>query len=427
MISVGIAALVGVFTVLLVGVIVDYSFLGLALVLLVQLVAQVFGLENGQVGSVHLGLGDGVGGVLILAGAVRFLLRKKDFGVTYLLLTGYVALVFFSMARGVLAFGAQRAGNEAREFFFISACLVYFSSFSPTKKRIEQYFRLYLIFAVLLVLTAAARLAGVLPETPDPEQRLLPAMGAYSLCLAFLICLCWSYYGKAPRYSKWLAPVFGGMAIALQHRTVWVVMIGMVVAVLKIERPLLRRASPYMLVAAAFAIVMGLTLYGNQINTRFYESATNTNTLMWRVEGSLDLLGNKEQTLTTYLVGQPFGSGYDRYLGGTLVGVAAHDDYLSEFLRVGSAGLIIVLFILIRPLRALYSRRRILDNIYPHPIFWVLFLFTVLIWNFTYNLTYDQAAFTGMTAAIMAYLEESSGMREKVNFGQDTCPRTLMG
>jgi len=118
-------------------------------------------------------------------------------------------------------------------------------------------------------------------------------------------------------------------------------------------------------------------------------------------------------------VGQPFGSGYERYLNGTVVGVAAHDDYVAEFLRVGCAGLIIFLLILIRPLRALYSRRRILSEIYPHPIFWVLFLLTVLLWNFTYNLTYDQAAFAGMTASIMVYLGERSEARKKFAFQRE--------
>jgi hypothetical protein len=346
-------------------------------------------------------------------------------GVTSLLLAGYVALVFFSVARGIAAFGIRTAGNEARGFFFAAACLVYFSTFSPSKKRIEQYFQLYLIFGGLLVVAALARLAGLLPETEDPEQRLLPAMGAYSLCLAFLICLCWSYYSDAPRYTRWLAPVYAGMAVALQHRTVWVVMIGMVAAVFKMERSLLRRALPYMLAAAVLVVIVAFTVYGNQGNAHFYESATNTNTLMWRIDGWIDLLENEEQSFISCLVGLPFGSGYERYLGGAVVGVAAHDDYVAEFLRVGCAGLIMFLLILLRPLRVLYSRRRRLTDVYPHSIFWVLFLLSVLLWNFTYNLTYDQAAFVGMTVSIMLYLGERSGATEKFNFRQQARLPTL--
>jgi hypothetical protein len=418
MVSLALAALLGLFAVLFVGLLVDCSYLGLALVLLVQLVAQISNVENGLVGSVHLGPADGVGVALMLAGVLRMLSRKGELGVTSLLLAGYVALVFFSVARGIAAFGIRTAGNEAREFFFVSACLVYFSTFSPGQKRIGQYFRLYLIFACLLVLTALARMAGLLPLNADPEQRLLPAMGAYSLCLAFLICLCWSYYSNAPRYIRWLAPVFAGMAIALQHRTVWVVMIGMAAAVFKMERSLLRRAFPYMLAAAVLVVTMAFAIYGNQGNAQFYESATNTTTLSWRIAGWVDLLENRDQTFVTYLVGLPFGSGYERYLGGAVVGAAAHDDYVAEFLRVGCAGLILFLLILIRPLRALYLRRRTLSDVYPHPIFWVLFLWTVLLWNFTYNLTYDQAAFAGMTASIMVYLGERAEAGKKFAFQQ---------
>jgi hypothetical protein len=413
------ALLAGVVAILVVGQLVDYSYLGFSLVLWVQLSSQIFSLENGLVGNIHFGLGDGVGVALMLAGLLRFLSRKEQLGVTSLLLAGYVALIGFSMVRGMAAFGIKTAGNEAREFFFVAACLVYFATFSPSKKRIEQYLKLYLVFAGLLIVTALARLAGLIPETSDPELRLLPAMGAYSLCLAFLICLCWSYYGHAPRYTRWLAPVYAGMAIALQHRTVWVVMIGMVAAIFKIERSLLRRLLPYMLIAVALAFIVGFSLHGDQSALRFYESATNTNTLVWRVEGWTDLLENNEQTFLTYLVGQPFGSGYNRYIGGTAVGVAAHDDYVAEFLRVGCAGLIIFLLMLIRPFRALYVRRRTVADIYPHPIFWVLFLLTVLLWNFAYNLTYDQAAFVGMTASIMVYLGGKPQPRENFYFQRD--------
>jgi hypothetical protein len=266
MASLALLVLAGLSTVLIVGLLVDYSFLGFGLVLLVQLLAQIFSLENGNVGSIHLGVADGVGGALILAGVLRFLSRKELLGTTSLLLLGYVTLVSFSVVRGVAAFGIQTAGNEAREFFFISACLVYFSTFPPSKRRLEQYFQLYLGFAGLLILLALARLAGLLPLTLDAEQRVLPAMGAYSLCLAFVICLCWSFYGDAPRYTKWLAPLYAGMSIALQHRTVWVVMIGVVAAIFTMERALLRRALPYIVIAAVLVVILAFTIYGNQGN-----------------------------------------------------------------------------------------------------------------------------------------------------------------
>jgi hypothetical protein len=60
----------------------------------------------------------------MLAGVLRFLSRKEQLGATSMLLAGYVALVLFSVARGIAAFGVRTAGNEAREFFFVSACMV---------------------------------------------------------------------------------------------------------------------------------------------------------------------------------------------------------------------------------------------------------------------------------------------------------------
>jgi hypothetical protein len=70
-------------------------------------------------------------------------------------------------------------------------------------------------------------------------------------------------------------------------------------------------------------------------------------------------------------------------------------------------------------LLALYKRRRTLSDVYPHPIFWVLFLWTVLLWNFTYDLTYDQAAFLGMAASIMEYLVEPAEARKKFPFQRE--------
>ena len=409
MASLGILALGGLVAFLVTWFVVDYSIVGFTLVLFVQLLAQVFGVENGLVGSIHFGLGDGIAGMLMFTGVLRFIAAKKSLNVSSLLLITYPVLVFFSLVRGIVIFGIHDAGNEARTFFDIAACFLYFSTFPPTRERIEQYFRIYTIFATLLILTAIARLAGILPANiEDPVHRPLPAMGAYSICLAFLICLVWVFYGNAPRYCRWLTPVFAGVAIALQHRTVWVVIVGLIVALYKLERCMLRKLMPAMIVSGFLVLVIGAVVYGSKVRDQFYDSSTNSNTLMWRIEGWTDLIENSGQTALTYAVGEPFGAGYTRYVDGAVVDAGTHDDYLAEFLRVGIVGLIVFLLMLLRPMLLLYRRRNVLPDIYPHPLFWVLFALSLLLWNLTYNLTLDQAAFIGVLTSIMMYLSEKS-------------------
>lgn len=409
MTSLGILAVGGLAAFLITWFVVDYSVIGFSLILFVQLLTQLFGAENGLVGSIHFGLGDGVAGMLMFTGILRFIAAKKSLNVSSLLLITYPVLVFFSLVRGIATFGIHDAGNEARTFFDIAACFLYFSTFSPTRVRIEQYFRIYTIFATLLIFTAVARLVGILPANiEDPVHRPLPAMGAYSICLAFLICLCWVFYGNAPRYCRWLTPVFAVAAIALQHRTVWVVMFGIIVALYKLERRMLRKLMPAMIVSGALVLVIGAVVYGSKVRDQFYDSGTNSNTLMWRFEGWMDLIQSSGQTALTYAVGEPFGTGYTRYVDGAVVGAGTHDDYLAEFLRVGIVGLIVFLLLLLRPMLLLYRRRNALQEIYPHPLFWVLFALSLLLWNLTYNLTLDQAAFIGILTSIMLYLSEKS-------------------
>jgi O-antigen ligase len=389
--------------------VVDYSVLGLSMVLLASLLTQVMGVGHSLVGSIHFRPEDGIAALLMFAGILRFVSRRTPLNISSLLLLTYIGLFFFSLARGVVIFGIHDAGNESRPFFDVASCLLYFSTFPPTEARIKEYFRVYIVFAVLLVCTAGARLVGILPPNlADPARRPLPAMGAYSICLAFLICLCWQFYGSAPRYFRWLTPAFAAVAVALQHRTVWVVLLGLIAAIYKLERRILGRLVRVLITVAVLIVVIGPIVYGSRLDKELHHSATSTSTLVWRIQGWTDLIRSHDQTPITYAVGLPFGTGYTRYVEERVVNAGAHDDYVAEFLRVGFVGLIVLLLLLLRPMYLLYRRRKNLDGPYPHPLFWVLFTISILFWDLTYNLTIDQAAFIGILTSIMFHLSAPS-------------------
>jgi O-antigen ligase len=190
------------------------------------------------------------------------------------------------------------------------------------------------------------------------------------------------------------------MAIVLQHRTVWVVLIAMMVSALVVDRGLVRRFLPVLVVGALLSGVLGIAIFGSKINDQFQTSATDEGTFLWRVQGWMALLETDEQTPLTYAVGLPAGTKFAQ--NETLATAAGHSMYISALLHVGVLGLCVFLAIVWRPIVKFYGLRR-MEGIqaFPGPVFWVIFLISILFFGFTYSIGWDQAALIGIANSIV--------------------------
>lgn len=137
--------------------------------------------------------------------------------------------------------------------------------------------------------------------------------------------------------------------VLLQHRTVWAATIVMAV----VWWALIPARAGQRLASAAAAVVSScvaaLTFavgmfgeVGSVLADSFAETQGANSTFSWRVLGWQELMDGSK-TLTEWLLGSPFGSGYDRWVGGVVISVSPHDYYLHVALRLGAVGLLTLL------------------------------------------------------------------------------------
>ncbi|MEV1051979.1 O-antigen ligase family protein [Streptomyces sp. NPDC049887] len=299
-------------------------------------------------------------------------------------LLAMVALTTWSTLRGAAAFGLQAAGNDSRVYFWhFLAITLYLATAPPSASLSRVVPRAWLATAIAYALLSVAGWADrglhaanahLAVDGVTVDSRPVPAAAALVLAQAAMMLLA----SRAPAAPDPGVPDRGGPAggrrvngrhltallflvlvLLLQHRTVWAAtaMMGLAWWVLRPARGGQRLVS-----AGAGALVLSLAalLYvagafgaiGGSLADSFKETQGTRSTFAWRVLGWQDLL-DAPRTLVQWLVGAPFGSGYERFIGGGLVTVSPHDYYLHIMLRLGLVGLLALLVVYFQTWRRL--------------------------------------------------------------------------
>ncbi|MEU9570112.1 O-antigen ligase family protein [Streptomyces massasporeus] len=316
----------------------------------------------------------------VLVAGARLLRRGAPPRAELLLVLAVMCLIGWSLQRGVGAFGLTSAANDARVYFwqfFASALYVATAPLHPGRAR--AVVRLWLVSAAAY---AALSLAGWLntglhsvvdvgavgQDVYDP--RPVPARSALVLAQSVVLLLCsWggnssartAEYGPGgdrrgrqgrPAGSRWrilpalLCLVF---VVLLQHRTVWAITLVMAVVWWALAPS---RAGQRLVSAAAALVSLCVVMLtfatgmfggvGSVLADSFAETQDEDSTFAWRVHGWQELMDGPK-TLAEWLLGSPFGSGYDRWVGGVVISVSPHDYYLHVVLRLGVVGLLTLL------------------------------------------------------------------------------------
>ncbi|MEU0247130.1 hypothetical protein ABZ192_22920 [Streptomyces sp. NPDC006235] len=318
----------------------------------------------------------------MLVTCARLLRRAVPPRAELLLVLAVTFLIAWSIQRGIGTWGLTAAANDARAYFWqVFASVLYVATAPLHAGRARAVVRLWLLSAAAY---AALSLVGWLNtgvhsvvdgasvggEFYDP--RPVPARSALVLAQSAVLLLC-PLGGKSsapattgqngPRrdrrgrkgrpdggrgkiLSALLCLVF---VVLLQHRTVWATTIVMAVVwwALIPARAGQRLASA---VAAVLSLcVVALTFsagvfggVGSVLADSFAETQDANSTFAWRVLGWQELMDGPK-TLVDWLLGTPFGSGYDRWVDGVVISVSPHDYYLHVVLRLGVVGLLTLL------------------------------------------------------------------------------------
>lgn len=364
------------------------------LILTLGLVHAVIDPPTASIGPLTVTLRD-VLTVMVGAAAVARLLRLRSLATEHRLLLLLAAVLAVALVRGALAFGVPTALNESRGMLPFVAAALYFSTVTPTPTLLDRIGKYWLAAAAALVGLSLLRWGAPLIGLPSWEflqpsaSRFRVIASSEALIVAQGLVLALLMLKAAPHVVARRAAVVTllGVTIFLEHRTVWVVtLVTFAVLVLR-DRDLGRRL--------AIAVSGGIALAGVTIFAFFpgappaaietlEASATNTGTLDWRIQGWVDLLSGEDtfEPLNA-AVGQPFGTGYEREVEGSVRTSSPHSYYVQSFLRTGFVGLACVLALYLLALR---RHRRVDDE--GGEVISANALFALLVGHLVYYLAY---------------------------------------
>jgi hypothetical protein len=323
----------------------------LAAVLFEAIVVTVPGVRVG----VQLYPHDGIAGVLLI-GALARIARNRPTAVQFLIL-GALGCFVLSLVTGATRFGLDKAGNEARPFAYFLFAALFFSTVEFSDRFAAFTQRILFGIASLLVLLTCFRWAATLAGLGIAEQwseflidnpiRVINAAQTLLLAEVAILGAGLELTGRATPLVRRLTWVMLAFVLVLQHRSVWMATFAGLAWLGLHIRQTRSRFWASLAGGALVAVVLAFLLFPSQaekLGELLTESVTKTteqrSTWAWRVEGWNDLLFDRPGVgAVEWLVGEPFGTGYQRKIGRELVEASPHNFYLQIVLRLGLAGL----------------------------------------------------------------------------------------
>lgn len=329
------------------------------------------------------------------------------------------AVFFFSLGVGLVQFGTS-AGVEARPDFYFWMAGLYFASFSYPPDVLKKLWRIVQWCAWLVAVIVIYRWMGL--KFGFVSERLVEFAGASSEFRvvgshpAFFVSVVGAAYfalwlRNSRRVALFAALFMLGLVVVLQHRSVWVASLGALVVVAWHERAAIS--------AKAFSIIgMGVVMLGLMAtfialdpSSRLTETLAKSAVSVTESRGThIDRLVGWKELLSDFaraepknwLMGMPYGSGYERYVLGRLQDFSPHNFYVQLLLRLGAAGLLLFLWV------HFSLRRRVLaamstDLMTPglHAVFLAI-LAASLLFYIPYGGFYLQGALYGVLIGLLA-------------------------
>ena len=183
------------------------------------------------------------------------------------------------------------------------------------------------------------------------DPRPLTAAGASLLAMTTLLGMSWAA-GRHPWRKAGVAALVA-LLVALQHRTVWVALLLAAVYLAVAGLRAGGRSQLAAVLSSVSVVVLGPALVFSRVaaGSVVPASAGDDGTFLWRLDGWQQLV-QRSETAVDVLVGQPFGTGFDRTIGGFLVTVNPHSQYVETYLRFGVVGAVAAVLLLAAAWRA---------------------------------------------------------------------------
>jgi hypothetical protein len=360
-------------------------------------------------GQTRVGITDVVS-ALVLAAAVARLLRLRRFDRFHRWLVLLAILLLVSLIRGVAAFGPQESIADFRQYLFFAGVALYFATFAPSVRLYNQIGRIWLAMTipmmVLVCLRWLAVFAGIDLGVPaakygaDSAIRVIDGPYTFYLASAFLLTIPAWLRGERAGWMRWISIVLLLFVLLLNRRTVWLAILVGVAVISVRDRRLGRRAIMLVTLGGALTAIAFFYLGGLQEGPQPLIK-TGSGNLDWRVQGWSELVAAWSGNLTDWAVGQPFGSGFAREIGGITTDSHPHNFYIETMIRTGLAGLLALVALTAGLLRALWhTPTRDTGLLGPGVVSALLAM--QIVWSLTWVPGSEQGIVTGIACALAA-------------------------
>lgn len=268
-------------------------------------------------------------------------------------------LLFVAISRGTADFGLNVAVNDARGFMSLAAATFWAVSLDWSHGAVRRTYGCYVVgagWALTIVSFYHVFRFGIggaadFVQADGIEQtgRILVAGQAMVLGLCGIACLeIWTETRRKLHF--WSSIAFMTTVIVAQHRSVWISIASALIAYCILSP----RRNQILAIKAVFLIcwlglIVVVTGLADGVLSQIVASSENSSTYNARTY-SWEYLVNQAWTSGPEAVtfGSPFGAGYDRIEpNGNYVTFQPHNIYVSLFLRLGVAGLVLYAVLLI--------------------------------------------------------------------------------
>jgi hypothetical protein len=385
-------------------------------------------------GALALGLAiypeDVVFGLMAAVALVR-LLRARQWqtipGSWGLLGCGFL----ISFAIGLVKNGTA-AGVDFREDFYVWTGVAYFLSFTLSREQVTGFARAWITAALSILAIAYFRWASDVfnldwvdplwhyADSTGVAFRVISSGQTLILAQALILLVYALASGKGMRAAYLLIPFLAITVIVLQHRSVWAAaLVPLLFSVILIGKGRTGLIGKLAVIAVSTAIVVapfaaggGGAVTASVADSAQRATSTTEGTFAGRVEGWKLLLDEYAHAgPVVNLFGHPYGSGYERFLGGVRIGYAPHNYYIQTLLRTGAIGLaalVMTYWMLLRLLRR--------DREYHHPdvpaAAMVALLISQLLYFVPYSPNFAQGVILGIALSLVR--DRIAGWRQPV-------------
>jgi len=346
------------------------------------------------------------------------------------------AVQFVLFAWGVAVHGTG-AGVDYRVHFAAWVICAYLTTFAEDEQLMQRIFHVVQWLAVGVMAVAVYRwvLSAEDPLfareidffiTTGVPFRVIWAPQTLMIALAMLVSI---FHAATTRSKGWhwpLALLFALFVLVLQHRSVWVAgMAGLGTLAFVLSKAKKGAAMKMAAVGIGMVVLVGIAAtsmkdVSTSIQSQAERAVGEGGTFQGgRVSSWTALLKDwaTSGSPTTYLIGKPFGGGYERYTSDyaqKAVTYQPHNYYVQLLYRGGLIGLSAFLWVLWNAAKVL--RRRMAEGD-PHAPLLLTLLVTLVIYYIPYGVTFEQGILLALLLGVISRERTGKSIGETSQIG----------